>query len=37
MFKKTGGNIIIDLHIHTMYSDGDKTLEEILKMCEEKN
>ena len=28
---------MIDLHIHTMYSDGDKTVEEILKMCEERN
>lgn len=28
---------MIDLHIHTVYSDGDKTVEEILKMCEEKN
>lgn len=28
--------IMIDLHIHTIYSDGDKTIEEILKMCEEK-
>lgn len=27
---------MIDLHIHTIYSDGDKTIEEILKMCEEK-
>lgn len=27
---------MIDLHIHTLYSDGDKTVEEILKMCEEK-
>jgi len=28
---------MIDLHIHTVYSDGDKTVEEVLKMCEEKN
>ena len=28
---------MIDLHIHTIYSDGDKTVEEILKTCEEKN
>lgn len=28
---------MIDLHIHTVCSDGDKTVEEILKMCEEKN
>jgi len=28
---------MIDLHIHTVYSDGDKTVEEILKMCEKRN
>ncbi len=27
---------MIDLHIHTTYSDGDKSVEEILKMCEDK-
>lgn len=27
---------MIDLHIHTLYSDGNKTVEEVLKMCEEK-
>ncbi len=27
---------MVDMHIHTIYSDGDKTLEEVLKMCEEK-
>lgn len=27
---------MIDLHIHTIYSDGDKTVEEVLEMCEEK-
>ena len=27
---------MIDLHIHSMYSDGSKTVEEILKICEEK-
>lgn len=27
---------MIDLHMHTTYSDGDKTVEEILKMCEDK-
>ena len=28
--------IMVDMHIHTLYSDGDKTVEEVLKMCEEK-
>lgn len=27
---------MIDLHMHTIYSDGSKTVEEILKMCEAK-
>lgn len=27
---------MIDLHMHTMYSDGDKTIAEILKLCEDK-
>ncbi len=27
---------MIDLHMHTIYSDGDKIVEEVLKMCEEK-
>ena len=27
---------MIDLHIHTTYSDEDKSVEEILKMCEDK-
>lgn len=27
---------MIDLHIHTTYSDGDKSVAEILKMCESK-
>lgn len=27
---------MVDLHIHTTYSDGDKSVEEILKKCEEK-
>lgn len=27
---------MIDLHMHTIYSDGSKTVEEILKMCEER-
>lgn len=27
---------MIDLHMHTIYSDGDKTIEEVLKMCEER-
>lgn len=26
---------MIDLHMHTVYSDGDKTVEELLKLCEE--
>ena len=28
---------MIDLHMHTTYSDGSKTVEEVLKMCEERN
>lgn len=28
---------MVDMHIHTLYSDGDKTVAEVLKMCEEKN
>ena len=27
---------MVDMHMHTVYSDGDKTVEEILKMCEDK-
>lgn len=27
---------MVDLHMHTIYSDGDKTVEEVLKMCEER-
>lgn len=27
---------MIDIHMHTIYSDGDKTVEELLKMCEER-
>ena len=27
---------MIDMHMHSIYSDGDKTIEEILKMCEVK-
>ena len=27
---------MIDLHMHTVYSDGDKTVEELLKLCEER-
>lgn len=28
---------MIDIHIHSKYSDGDKSVEEILKICEKKN
>ena len=28
---------MIDLHMHSVYSDGSKPVEEILKMCEERN
>lgn len=28
---------MIDIHIHTKYSDRDKTVKKILKMCKEKN
>lgn len=27
---------MVDMHMHTLYSDGDKTVDEVLKMCEEK-
>lgn len=27
---------MIDMHMHTIYSDGEKTVEEVLKMCEER-
>lgn len=27
---------MVDMHIHTVYSDGTKTVEEVLKICEEK-
>ena len=27
---------MIDIHMHTIYSDGDKTVEEVLKMCEKR-
>ena len=27
---------MIDLHIHTTYSDGDTTVENVLKKCQEK-
>lgn len=28
---------MVDMHIHTVYSDGTKTVKEVLKLCEEKN
>ena len=28
---------MVDMHIHTTYSDGDKSLEEVLKICEMKH
>lgn len=28
---------MIDLHLHSTYSDGNKTLEELIKLCKEKN
>jgi hypothetical protein len=31
-----GGIEMVDMHIHTTYSDGTKTVEEVLKRCEEK-
>ena len=31
-----GEILMVDMHIHTIYSDGDKTIEEVLKKCEEK-
>lgn len=27
---------MVDMHIHTLYSDGDKSIEEVLKLCEDK-
>lgn len=27
---------MVDMHIHTLYSDGNKTIEEVLKKCEDK-
>lgn len=27
---------MVDMHIHTVYSDGDKTIKEVLEKCEEK-
>ena len=29
-------NRMMDIHMHTIYSDGDKTVEEVLKMCEKR-
>ena len=28
---------MVDMHMHSLYSDGDKPLEEVLKKCEEKH
>ena len=28
---------MVDMHMHTLYSDGDKSIEEVLKKCEDKN
>lgn len=33
---KKGRDTMIDIHMHTIYSDGDRTVEEVLKMCEAK-
>lgn len=27
---------MVDLHMHTVYSDGDKTVKEVLSLCEAK-
>ena len=27
---------MVDMHMHTLYSDVDKTVETVLRMCEEK-
>ena len=27
---------MLDLHLHTLYSDGELSVEEVLKICEEK-
>ena len=27
---------MIDIHMHTIHSDGDKTVEEVLRMCEKR-
>ena len=27
---------MVDMHMHTLYSDGDKSIEEVLKKCEDK-
>lgn len=35
--EKKEGNYMIDLHIHTTYSDGTKNVTQILKQAEELN
>lgn len=30
---KKGVLIMVDMYMHTIYSDGDKTVEQVLKLC----